>query len=118
MRPAKVVDVDHAEPESVEARDISHVVYLRTLLVELRRYLMANRASLTNYGAAYRRGERVATAHVESTVNQVINQRMCKKQQMRWTRPGAQYLLHARTAMLNGELGRYTGGGDSEREAA
>lgn len=30
-----------AEPEIVEARDINHVVYLRTLLVELRRYLIA-----------------------------------------------------------------------------
>jgi hypothetical protein len=99
-------------------RDIHHVVYLRTLLIELRRYLMGNRDSLTNYGAAYRRGERVSTAHVESTVNQVINQRMCKKRQMRWTRAGAQYMLHARTAMINGELGRYTGVADAEREAA
>ena len=73
---------------------------------------------LTNYGAAYRRGERVATAHVESTVNQVINQRMCKKRQMRWTRAGAQYMLHARTAMINGELGRYTSVGNGERQAA
>ena len=61
------------EPETVQARDRTHGVYLRNLLVELRRYLIANRTSLTNYGAAYRRGERVATAHVESTVNQVIN---------------------------------------------
>lgn len=106
------------EPECVDDQNLSHVVHLRTLLVELRRYLMANRTSLTNYGAAYRRGERVATAHVESTVNQVINQRMCKKQQMRWTRPGAQYLLHARTAMINGNLGRYTGVGEDEQEAA
>ena len=106
------------EPETVEARHLPHAAYLRTLLAELRRYLIANRASLTNYGAAYRRGERVATAHVESTVNQVINQRMCKKQQMRWTRLGAQYLLHARTAMINGDLGRYTGVRDGERRAA
>jgi hypothetical protein len=106
------------EPETVQARDRTHGVYLRNLLVELRRYLIANRTSLTNYGAAYRRGERVATAHVESTVNQVINQRMCKKQQMRWTRLGAQYLLHARTAMINGELGRYTGVGEGARHAA
>ena len=32
--------------------------------------------------------------------------------------PGAQYLLHARTAMINGDLGRYTGVGDGERLAA
>jgi hypothetical protein len=27
---------------------------------------------------------------------------------MRWTRRGAQMLLHARCALLNGELGKYT----------
>jgi hypothetical protein len=97
---------------------IGRVEHLRGLLIELRRYLVANRGSLTNDGAAYRRGERVATAHVESTVNQVINQRMCKKRQMRWTRAGAQYMLHARTAMINGDLGRYTGVNHADREAA
>ena len=40
---------------------------------------------------------------------------MCKKQQMRRTRPGAQYLVHARTAMIKGELGRCTGLGEGER---
>ena len=106
------------EPETGRAPHLPHAAYLRTLLAELRWTLIADRASLTNDGAAYRRGERVATAHVESTVNQVINQRMCKKQQMRWTRFGAQDLLHARTAMINGELGCYTGVGAGERQAA
>jgi hypothetical protein len=113
-----LVMAQHVEPELVDAQAIYRVEHLRGLLIELRRYLVANRGSLTNYGAAYRRGERVATAHVESTVNQVINQRMCKKRQMRWTRTGAQYMLHARTAMINGELGRYTGVADDNREAA
>jgi hypothetical protein len=83
--------------------------YLREQLDEFRRYMYANQGSLTNYSIARGQGQRVSTAHVESTVNQVINQRMCKKQQMRWTRRGAQYLLHARTALLNGHLDRYTG---------
>ena len=80
----------YADPERVDAQHVSRVEYLRGLLIELRRYLVANRGSLTNYGAAYRRGDRVATAHVESTVNQIINQRMCKKREMRWTRAGAE----------------------------
>jgi hypothetical protein len=33
---------------------------------------------------------------------------MEKKQRMRWTRHGAQMLLNARCAPLNGELGKYT----------
>jgi hypothetical protein len=40
------------------------------------------------YAAAYRNHERVATAHVESTVNQLANWRFCKKQQVSWTRAG------------------------------
>jgi hypothetical protein len=31
------------------------------------------------------------------------------KQHMRWTRRGAQMLLHVRSALINGELGKYTG---------
>jgi hypothetical protein len=30
--------------------------------------------------------QRISTAHVESTVNQLINWRMCKKHQMGWSR--------------------------------
>jgi len=54
-------------------------------------------------------GERVSTAHVQSTVNQLVNWRMRKKQQMRWSAAGAQLLLHMRTANLNGRLGHYVG---------
>jgi hypothetical protein len=32
---------------------------------------------------------------------------MEKKQHMRWTKTGAQMLLHARCALINGELGKY-----------
>jgi hypothetical protein len=65
--------------------------------------------SVRGYAAAYRNGERISTAHVESTVNQLINWRMCKKHQMGWSRAGAQQLLHVKTAILNGRLDRYTG---------
>ena len=44
----------------------------------------------------------------ESTVDQLVDWRMEKKQHMRWTKRGAQMLLHARCALLNGELGKYT----------
>ena len=78
-------------------------------LDELRSYLYANRQSVVGYAEAYRNGERISTAHVESTVNRLINWRMCKKQQMGWSRAGAQYLLHVKTAIINGRLERYTG---------
>ena len=84
--------------ESIEAK-----------LDELRSYLYANRESVRGYAEAYRNGERISTAHVESTVNQLINWRMCKKHQMGWSRAGAQQLLHVKTAIINGRLDRYTG---------
>lgn len=76
---------------------------------EFQGYVYRNIGSLADYASHRRRGERVSTAHVESTVNQLINQRMCKKRQMRWSRNGAQFLLNVRTAQLNGRLERYTG---------
>ena len=78
-------------------------------LADFRRYMYANAPSLINYSVARIDGERVSTAHIESTVNSLVNWRMSKKQQMRWSPLGAQHLLHVRTAMLNGRLHRYTG---------
>ena len=77
-------------------------------LDELRSYLYANSKAVSGYARAFRQGERVGTAHVESTVNELINWRFCKKQQMSWTKAGAQGLLHVKTAELNGTLHRYT----------
>ena len=51
-------------------------------LDELRSYLYANESAVRGYAKAFRQQKRVSTAHVESTVNQLINWRMCKKQQM------------------------------------
>jgi hypothetical protein len=56
-----------------------------------------------NDGERYRAGERISTGFVESTVNQVISKRFCKKQQMAWTPRGAHLLLQIRTRVLNGD---------------
>jgi hypothetical protein len=55
------------------------------------------------YAEAYRNGERISTAQVECTVNQLINWRMCKKQQMGWSRAVAQYLLHVKRRLSTGD---------------
>jgi uncharacterized membrane protein YhfC len=78
-------------------------------LDEFRGYLYRNAESPVNYNIARIAGERVSTAHVESTVNQLVNWRMCKKQQMRWSAIGVQLLLHVRTADLNSRLRNYVG---------
>ena len=41
---------------------------------------------------------------MESTINQVVNRRFVKKQQMSWTLKGAHLLLQTRTKVLNNEL--------------
>jgi hypothetical protein len=60
--------------------------------------------SIPNYGERFRAGGAISSAFVESAVNQVISQRMVKKQQMRWTLLGAHLLVKIRTRVLNDEL--------------
>ena len=71
---------------------------------ELRTYIRNNRGSIPNYGELYRQGERISTAFVESTINQVVSRRFVKKQHMQWTLKGAHLLLQTRTKVLNNEL--------------
>jgi hypothetical protein len=66
-------------------------------------YIANNKGFIPNYGERYRAGERISTGFVESTVNQVISKRFCKKQQMAWTPCGAHLLLQIRTRVLNGD---------------
>jgi len=72
---------------------------------EFHTYIDRNRAFVHNDGERYRYGERISTGFVESTVNQVISKRFCKKQQMQWTKRGAHLLLQTRVKTLNRELG-------------
>jgi hypothetical protein len=61
--------------------------------------------SVPNYGERYRYGEAIATGFVESTVNQVVSKRFCKRQQMPWSKRGAHLWLQMRVKTLNRELG-------------
>jgi len=74
-------------------------------LSELRTSIGNNRHLIPNYGQRYHQGEAIATSFVESTVNQVVSKRFCKKQQMQWSKQGAQLLLQTRVKTLDGELG-------------
>src|SRR6266446_7582201 len=72
---------------------------------EFRTYITNNSHLIPNYGERYRQGKAIATGFVESTVNQVVSKRFCKKQQMQWSKHGAHLLLQTRVKTLNGELG-------------
>ena len=68
-------------------------------------YLSGQSAWLVNYAERHRAGLRVGTALTEETANFLVNRRMNKSQQMRWSRCGADLLLQVRCAVYNGTLG-------------
>jgi hypothetical protein len=51
---------------------------MRKYVQELTTYLTNNASFIVNYGERYRNGERISTAFVESTINQVVSKRMVK----------------------------------------
>ena len=71
----------------------------------LRTYIVNNRHLIPNYGQRYHQGEAIATGFVESTVNEVVSKRFCKKQQMQWSKPGAHLLLQTRVKTLERGIG-------------
>jgi hypothetical protein len=77
-----------------------NTVWLCALLLP---YIENSRGFTPNYGERYRHGEQFSTGFVESTVNQAISKRFCKKQQMAWPPRGAHFLLRIRTRVLNGD---------------
>ena len=69
------------------------------------KYLRGQATWLVNYAKRYRAGKRVGTSITEGTANFLVNRRMNKSQQMRWSRDGADLLLQVRCAVYNGTLG-------------
>ena len=60
--------------------------------------------SMLQVSSYWRHGEAIASSFAESTVNQVVSNRMVKKQQMRWTELGAHRLLQVRARVLDQDL--------------
>jgi hypothetical protein len=73
------------------------------------KYLRSQAAWLVNYAKRSRAGERVGTSITEGTANFLVNRRMNKSQQMRWSRHGADLLLQVRCAVYNGTFGAGSG---------
>jgi hypothetical protein len=78
---------------------------LRAALHEVDRYLISQSNWLVNYAKRSRAGLRVGTSVTEGTANFLVNRRMNKSQQMRWSRTGADLLLQVRCAVYNGVFG-------------
>jgi len=91
------------EPEGRTSIAPSRKVW--TALQALHRYLAGQSTWLADYAERHRAGLRVGTAITEGTANFLVNRRMNKSQQMRWSRRGADLLLQVRCAVYNGTLG-------------
>ena len=78
----------------------------KQVIKEFRYYVCGNRRSLPDFAKQRAAGHRISTAHVESVMNHLVNHRLSKKQQMRWSPEGAHYLLQVRAELLNGTLTR------------
>jgi hypothetical protein len=76
----------------------------KQVIKEFKYYVCGNRRSLPNFAKQRAAGHRISTAHVESVMNHLVNHRLSKKQQMRWSPEGAHYLLQVRAELLNGTL--------------
>jgi hypothetical protein len=74
-------------------------------LHEVDSYLRGQSNWLVNYARRHRAGQRVGTSITEGTANFLVNRRMNKSQQMRWSRRGADLLLQVRCAVYNGVFG-------------
>ncbi len=72
---------------------------------ELRAYIENNEGALIDYGQRYRAGKPISTSRAEGTVNQLVNTRMNKRRQMRWSPRGAHRVLQVRAALLDGRFG-------------
>ena len=84
--------------------DYPHIRAFRKGVGQLHTYIINNAHTIPNYAERHRYGERVSTAFAESTVNTVVGKRFSKRQQMRWSKPGALRMLQTRTRVLDGTL--------------
>jgi len=73
---------------------------------ELRAYIKNNEGALIDYGRRYRAGKPISTSRAEGTVNHLVNARMNKRGQMRWSPRGAHRVLQVRAAVLDGRFGQ------------
>jgi hypothetical protein len=92
-------DIDRTRP-----RTAAPARRLRTALGKLRDYVDGQSAHLVNYRLRQAAGLPIGTSTTEGLANTLVNRRMNKSQQMRWSVRGAHAVLAIRTAEVNGAL--------------
>lgn len=74
------------------------------LVSSLQTYLKQNKPSLVDYCRRYWSGQPISSCPAESAANSLVNARMNKKRQMRWSPAGAHRVLQVRAAVADGRL--------------
>ena len=77
---------------------------LYELIGNLGTYLLQNETSIVNYCRRYWSGLPISSSPGESAANSLVNARMNKKRQMRWSPIGAHRVLPVRAAVADGRL--------------
>ena len=95
----------HFQGEPGSRKSIAPLRKLWIALQALDGYLTGQSDWLVNYAERHRAGLRVGTAITEGSANFLVNRRMIKSQQMRWSKRGADLLLQVRCVAYNGTLG-------------
>ena len=91
---------------------------LGALCTDLRSYIEKNKGTLIDYGQRYRDGKPISSSRAESTVNHLVNARINKRRQMRWSPQGAHRVLQVRAAVLDERLGPRTNQAERVAHAA
>ena len=95
-----------ATTSSDHATVVAKVERLVARCTELRAYIENNTDALIDYGQRYRTSKPISSSRAEMTVNQLVNARMNKRRQMRWSPQGAHRMLQVRAAGLDRRLGQ------------
>jgi hypothetical protein len=74
------------------------------MVEEFDTYLDLNQSAMPNYAVRSNAGLAVSSCRAESMANAMVNLRMNKRRQMRWSPDGAQKVLRARVAIMDGRL--------------
>jgi len=74
--------------------------------MELRSYIESNERALIDDGQRYRAVKPISTSRAECTVNNLVDARMNKQRQMRWSPRSVHRVLQVRAAVLDGRFGQ------------
>ncbi len=104
-RPRAVKNMLYQVEQHTRLRDATpKLKRLYVLISNLQTYLVQNTTSIVDYCHRYWSGQPISSSPAESAANSLVNARMNKKRQMRWSPAGAHRVLQVRAAVADGRL--------------